>query len=236
MIDLKVPYNKTNVTVNPDNLYKLPNYFGKKEKIMGGTGSGTWTRWPTKPLVESALTLDLNQLIRDGALHPGRIVSGTLTWTRSGQQIASIGYEVDLTKSTSGSMRLHYNANDIPVDYRVPLATTRPHFGGVRWWFICPLTGCRAYKLQLPSGSDKFASRQAFSLAYGTQNEAPRHRQLSKAQEIRRRLGGSGSLFDPFPDKPKGMHWTTFLRLQETSERAANTSLAAMARRLRIAS
>ncbi len=34
MIDLKVPYNKTNVTVNPDNLYKLPNYFGKKEKLL----------------------------------------------------------------------------------------------------------------------------------------------------------------------------------------------------------
>lgn len=203
---------------------------------MGGVGSGTWTRSATKPLVESALTFDLNQLIRDGALHPGRIVSGTLTWTRSGQQIASIGYEVDLTKSTSGSMRLHYNANDIPVDYRISLATTRPHFGGVRWWFICPVTGCRAYRLFLPSGSDKFASRQAFSLAYGTQNATTGDRQLSKAQEIRRRLGGSGSLFDPFPGKPTGMHWTMYWRLRETSERAANTSLAAMARRLRIAS
>ena len=204
---------------------------------MGGMGSGTWVRQGTKPLVENALTIDLNKLIKDEALRPGQSVSGTLTWTRSrtGEKRASIRFDADLTDPTSASVRLHYNVNGTPVDYRVSLTTTRPHFGGVRWWFICPVTGCRAFKLLRPSGSDQFASRQAFAFAYRSQNETPRDRQLSIAQKIRRRFGGSGSLFDPFPDIPKGMHSQTYWRLRKTSERAAKASLLATAQRLGIA-
>lgn len=77
-----------------------------------------------------------------------------------------------------------------------------------------------------------FASRQAFDLAYRSQNETPGDRLLSKAQETRRRFGGSGSLMEPFPAKPKGMHWTTYWRLREQSEQAASMAVAGMARRL----
>ena len=202
---------------------------------MGGLGSGTWSRWPTKSVVGNGLTLDLYKLIRDGAFSPGQTTSGSLTWTRNDEYIGSIGYSSDLTDPSSGSVRLHYNHEDKPVDYRVSLTTTRPYFGGVRWWFVCPVNGTRAAKLHLPSGSDIFASRQAFDLAYRSQNETPGDRQLSKAQEIRRRIGGSGSLLDPFPDKPKGMHWATYWRLRGQSVEAANMSLTGMAQRLGVA-
>ncbi len=167
-------------------------------------------------------------------LLPGQSTSGSLTWARarSGEQIGSIGYFSDLTAPASGSVRLHYHRNRSPVDYRVSLTTTRPNFGGVRWWFVCPVTGGRAAKLHLPSGSDIFASRQAFDLAYRSQNKTSSDRLLSKAQETRRRFGGSGSLLDPFPDKPKGMHWTTYWRLREQSEQAACMAVAGIARRL----
>jgi hypothetical protein len=38
-------------------------------------------------------------------------------------------------------------------------------------------------------------------------------RAAHKARNIRIRLGGSGSLGDPAPEKPKGMHFMTYWRL-----------------------
>jgi hypothetical protein len=42
----------------------------------------------------------------------------------------------------------------------------------------------------------------------------------AKAQKIRRRLGGSGNLLEPFPVKPKRMHWQTYLHLRQEGELA----------------
>ena len=54
------------------------------------------------------------------------------------------------------------------ADYRVNLATTVPCFGGVRWWFICPLAidgqlcGRWVGKLHLPPiGSGMALSHEA---------------------------------------------------------------------------
>ena len=49
--------------------------------------------------------------------------SGTLTWTRNDEHIGSIGYSSDLTNPSSGSVRLHYDHEDTPVEYRIPLTT-----------------------------------------------------------------------------------------------------------------
>ena len=44
---------------------------------------------------------------------------------------------------------------------------------------------------------------------------------MLKAQRIRQRLGGDGSLGEPFPEKPKGMHWRTYERLRDDEERVS---------------
>jgi hypothetical protein len=49
------------------------------------------------------------------------------------------------------------------------------------------------------------ACRRCFGLAYASQQEPVRQRGLMKAQNIRMRLGGSPSMIDKFPDRPKGM-------------------------------
>ena len=61
-------------------------------------------------------------------------------------------------------MRLRYTANGNPVDYRVRLTSTRPNFGGLRWWFVCPLVRRRVAKLYLPPGQIYFGSREAYGL------------------------------------------------------------------------
>jgi hypothetical protein len=46
-------------------------------------------------------------------------------------------------------------------------------------------------------------------------------RALHRAQEIRMKLGGFASLAEPFPAKPKGMHWSRYLRRDDARASAA---------------
>ena len=40
-------------------------------------------------------------------------------------------------------------------------------------------------------------------------------RGIGRARKIRVQLGGTANLFADFPEKPKGMHWRTYMRLRE---------------------
>ena len=48
----------------------------------------------------------------------------------------------------------------------VRLVSTRPNYGGRRWWFLCPLVRRRVAKLYLPPGGRLFGSREAYGLTY----------------------------------------------------------------------
>ncbi len=183
---------------------------------MGGSGSGAWYRWDKKTVVEDGLTLDLFKLIREKTIIPGQYVAGTLTWrsVRTGEKTASIGCEANMLNPYSAWMRLHYSNDGKPMDYKVRLTVTRPYYGGVRWWFICPANGSRVAKLHSPPGGDLFASRTAYRLGYQSQQESPMFRYLSQAQNIRERLGGSTCIDDWYPEKPKGMHRKTYEKLR----------------------
>lgn len=43
---------------------------------------------------------------------------------------------------------------------------------------------------------------------------------MARASAIRKRLGGSGSVDEAFPSRPKGMHWRTYQRLEAVDELA----------------
>jgi hypothetical protein len=49
-----------------------------------------------------------------------------------------------------------------------------------------------------------------------------------KAQKIRRQLGGSLSMVDDFPPKPRGMHWKRYERLRQQHDSAARRGLGMM--------
>jgi hypothetical protein len=202
---------------------------------LGGPGSGR--QWGAgKTTVEESLTLDINKLVRDEHICAGAWRRGVLVWTRvrDGEEIASIGYEADLSDSACASIRVRYRSTGRTRDYRIALEATRPNFGGKRWWFICPLTGQRAAKLHLPPNAGMFASRSAYGLGYQIQREDAHGRALSRAQAIRIKLGGDASLFEPFPRKPKGMWRRTYRRYKTVAERSASWSLVGIARRLGI--
>ena len=151
---------------------------------MGGYGSG-W-QGSKKATVEGSLVLTAASLVRKKALVPGVRFFGSLSWTRDGDDAphASIGYEANLTDQDNAWLRLHYQRNGEPVDYKVRLVTTTPHYGGRRWWFICPLVRNdggpprRVAKLYLPSGGKYFGSREGYGLTYTSCQESGKNRGL----------------------------------------------------------
>lgn len=144
---------------------------------MGGIGSG-W-QGPKKLTVEESLTLDMKRLVEAGAVAPGRRRSGVWAWRYSGEEpFARLSYEANATELGDAWFRISGRVNDEPVDYRIQLETTQPNFGGLRWWFICPLSGQRAAKLHLPPGAKYFAHRDFYGLTYRSCQESNQFRGL----------------------------------------------------------
>ena len=145
---------------------------------MGGLGSGQ--RGSKKPVVESCLCIDTSNLKQWNLLVPG-ITGGTgsFQWRRGGEAepSSSVSYSITMEQHT-GRLRLMYsmksaNAN---LDYTVRLVTTGCHLGGVRWWFICPLSrnevacGRRVRKLYLLG--KYFGCRRCHALSYTSCQES----------------------------------------------------------------
>ena len=133
---------------------------------MGGKGSG-W-RGPKRDVVEDCLVLSIHELIREGAIIPGCFRHGLWNWSYedADEPHATICYEGDLRNRGAARLRLTYTDNDAPVSQYIWLTTTKPHYGGLRWWFRCPSRNIRVGKLYLPPGGCFFASRQAHGLTY----------------------------------------------------------------------
>jgi hypothetical protein len=154
------------------------NDLGELRAPMGGYGSG-W-QGSKRETVNDSLSLSIAALVRKGALVAGARTSGVWAWTYEGERSphATIGYEANLVDADAAWLRLHYRANGEPLDYRVQLTTTRPNYGGRRWWFICPLVrqdsgrAHRAAKLHLPPGGRYFGSREAQGLTYTSCQES----------------------------------------------------------------
>jgi hypothetical protein len=110
------------------------------------------------------------------------------------------------------------------IQHRVLLTRTPVRLGGSRPWFICSAETngkyCGRRVALLYSANGPFACRTCYGLAYASQRESRGYRGLAKARKIRARLGGSMNMFDAFPERPKGMHWRTYLRLRRLHEAA----------------
>jgi hypothetical protein len=154
---------------------------------MGGPNSGNryhWWRHGKKTTVEDCLTLDINRLVRDTNLQAGIWARGSWRWTyRSGKSF-SVDYEVETLTEASPYLHLSYSwvwpsrPEVQQASYSVDLTTTRPHLGGVRWWFICPLLRggrpCRrrVCKLYLPPHARYFGCRRCHDLTYTSCQES----------------------------------------------------------------
>jgi hypothetical protein len=118
----------------------------------GGFGSGRHSRSP-----DGRKRADTRYQYTSPAKNmvPGDQTFGGLAWydIATGEKVASIGFEACLLNPEAAWARLYYSANGRPEDYRVRLVTSPCHYGGHRWWWICPRSGWRVAKLYLPPGA-----------------------------------------------------------------------------------
>jgi hypothetical protein len=125
----------------------------------GGNPTGRIKPW------KSCLVLDAGRWMREGILRQGASRAGAWQWSRATTRevFSSIQYQADTTDS-SPAVRLIYT--DVKageqLNYAVRLQTTALHWGGLRWWFTCPLgvngkaCGRRVQKLYLPHAGQYF--------------------------------------------------------------------------------
>jgi hypothetical protein len=101
-------------------------------------------------------------------------------------------------------------------------------FGGQRFYFVCEC-GRRVEKLH--AFRDRpWRCRDCHNLTYAARQAVPRDRHLLMAQKIREQLGGSLSLLDAFPPRPKGMHRRRYERLRRRHDAATQQMMAAYRR------
>jgi len=155
---------------------------------MGATGSGRWAYHHKKRTIEGCWAIDICGMVqavdpsRPGSTsHQFRPTMPTTVRRRSpvrcttkvsddGKPLLVLSYAV------GGRRDREYRGEQV-----VRLRTTRPNFGGVRWWFSCPCIvggeecGRRVGKLYRPPGSRYFACRHCHDLTYESCRKSHRH-------------------------------------------------------------
>jgi hypothetical protein len=172
---------------------------------------------------ESCKSIDVRRWHREGRLSAGQHF--TNSWTCGGEASGSInvrteGDAVILTHRSRSSRGSEWKS----VEQRVPITWTDCHFGGRRFWFICPVYSegrfCGRRVAVLYGAGELFACRNCYRLTYASQQEPARERGYLKARKIRMLLRGDGNVLEACPEKPPRMHWRTYERLYRAYEDA----------------
>jgi hypothetical protein len=169
---------------------------------------------------ESCISVDVRRWHREGRLRAGQDFSWS--WSRGGEPAGSIGVRTERDAVALNYRSRSWGASEWrAVEQRVPITWTACHLGGQRPWFVCSVyrdgQHCGRRVALLYCAGELFACRRCYGLAYASQQESARFRGIGRSRKIRMRLGGSANLCDPFPAKPKRMHWRTYLRLRTSA-------------------
>ncbi len=161
-------------------MLRISNDFGKETEIKN---MGRYY-WDKKDTVEDCRSVSIAFLNKHGYFSEPCYMSGTISWTNGyDEQTASISIAVS-TLDGENHIRFQYTTTDhdsgekTKYDYKVQLTTTPCNFGGIRYWFICPLSkngvycGRRVAKLYKAPGANYFGCRHCYDLSYESRNES----------------------------------------------------------------
>lgn len=159
---------------------------------MGGFLSGnTSYRHNVKATVEQCFALKISTMLRDDNLWAG--ASGTYSWSHgfTGERLASMGFTVLDDDYGQLILRLNYRVDSREdIELSIPLQSTKPQFGGVRWWLTCPLMNgdrpCARRVAKLYLRNRYFGCRQCLDLTYHSAQHAHEYeRAIAKTPRFR---------------------------------------------------
>jgi hypothetical protein len=139
-----------------------------------------------KTRVDEARSVDILTLQRKGVFTKESAWSGLITWSRNEEVAASLSFVLEYGESGPTGVRFMYTITDKDTGerkdytYTVPVVSTRCNYGGMRWWFICPIVmngracqrPCRI--IYRPPGAEYFGCRECHELTYESRQ---RHRE-----------------------------------------------------------
>jgi hypothetical protein len=181
---------------------------------MGGFGSGSWIRQWRRLTTDELPSLDIREMRRTGWLVPGQV--GVTRWRRGDRETVPVRFEILGFREFASEVRLSYRVSSERIDYLVHVSWSPCNFGGQRPWWICPGIDC-GRRVAVIYGNRYFLCRHCHDLAYQSTREPTHALKLRKAQKSIQQMGGSGSILNPLPGKPRGMHHRTYRRLWRES-------------------
>jgi hypothetical protein len=134
------------------------------------------SRSDARETVEGVRTLDIGHFQKHKLLFWPVDHKWGLNWKFNGENTGSIGWMLRGEQNSPRAMRLLYRSQHcgewVEFDYEVELTSTPCNYGGVRWWYLCPVSKkgvpCRRRVriLYTPFGQPIFACRRCNNLTY----------------------------------------------------------------------
>lgn len=175
-----------------------------------------------KRTTEDVRSIDVRQLHRAGVLVPGSVHGWN--WLRNGQTTATVTICARTDHVVVSYQQSWRGGPWLAHDNTIKLAWTGCHYGGQRPWWLCPTCGRRVALLY--SGQGCYACRTCFDLAYRSQRETETAQAVRRVKAIRQQLGWPTGILQLPGGKPKGMHWSTYLRLVQEHTKYSNVASA----------
>ena len=129
-----------------------------------------------KTTVEESCDLTVQQLKKYGLLKPG-FNAIPIEWvTKPTGKRTRIVVAVDISTDDPFVLLMYTltdrNGNKTDYNYEVSLLKMPCNFGGIRYWFACPICSRRVGNLYRPPGDIYFCCRGCHNLTYNSRNES----------------------------------------------------------------
>jgi len=119
-------------------------------------------------------------------------------------------YREQLKQGNAKYIEVSYTHRSKPYQYSIQLSKSACHYGGYRYWWLCPKCSQRVSVLYC---AGVYVCRHCIGACYGSQLQQPIDRIYSQLNAIRIRLGWQVGIIHGIGERPKGMHQSTFNKL-----------------------